>query len=69
VAVPDEQLPVLLPDLRGQDLAPGGVSPLAGAADWSPPSAQCAAAGAPDTTRWTVVDSSWYFLRYCSPHF
>src|SRR5580692_11624891 len=34
VPVPDEQLPVLLPDLRGQDLAPKGVSPLAAAEDW-----------------------------------
>src|SRR4029077_2305755 len=34
VPVPDEQLPVVLPDLRGQDLAPRGVSPLAAASDW-----------------------------------
>ena len=31
VAVPDEQLPVLLPDLRGDELAPKGQSPLAAA--------------------------------------
>ena len=31
VAVPDDQLPVELPDLRGQDLVPKGVSPLAAA--------------------------------------
>ena len=31
VAVPDEQLPVELPDLRGADLQPKGVSPLASA--------------------------------------
>ena len=31
VPVPDDQLPVVLPDLRGQDLAPKGVSPLAAA--------------------------------------
>src|SRR5579859_7286961 len=34
VPVPDAELPVLLPDLRGQDLAPHGVSPLAAATDW-----------------------------------
>ncbi|MBD4652009.1 leucine--tRNA ligase, partial [Xanthomonas citri pv. citri] len=30
VPVPDEQLPVKLPDLRGAELAPKGTSPLAG---------------------------------------
>ncbi len=34
VPVPDDQLPVELPDLRGADLAPKGISPLAAASDW-----------------------------------
>ena len=34
VAVPDDQLPVVLPDLRGADLKPKGVSPLAAATGW-----------------------------------
>ncbi|MDM8515242.1 leucine--tRNA ligase [Desulfobacterales bacterium HSG16] len=69
VPVPDEDLPIKLPE--DVNLLEGGKSPL-GSLDYFNKT-QCPVCGREDAARETdtmdtFVESSWYFERYCSPH-
>ena len=70
VAVPEDQLPILLPDVEKYEPTGTGESPLAAIEDWVNTSCpECGGAAKRETNtmpQW--AGSCWYFLRYTSPH-
>jgi len=70
VPVPENELPLLLPNVESYEPTDNGESPLAKMTDWV--NTTCPHCGGPahretDTMpQW--AGSSWYFLRYCDPH-
>jgi leucyl-tRNA synthetase len=70
VPVPQEELPLTLPDVDSYEPTDSGDSPLAKITDWvntTCPKCQNPAKRETDTMpQW--AGSSWYFLRYCDPH-
>ncbi|MBR2343842.1 MAG: leucine--tRNA ligase [Clostridia bacterium] len=70
VTVPEEELPLELPDVESYEPTENGESPLSLMTDWVKckcPVCGGAAERETDTMpQW--AGSSWYFLRYCDPH-
>ena len=70
VPVPEEELPLVLPQVDSYELTDDGESPLSKMTDWvntKCPKCGCDAKRETDTMpQW--AGSSWYFLRYMDPH-
>ncbi len=70
VPLPEEQLPLLLPEVSSYEPTDNGESPLATMTDWVNTTCPCCGGPAQRETdtmpQW--AGSSWYFLRYMDPH-
>ncbi len=70
VAVPDDQLPVELPEVKSYQPTGEGTSVLASVEDWV--NVECPKCGGPAKRETDTMDgfacSSWYFLRFADPH-
>ena len=70
VAIPEEQLPLELPNVHTYEPTDNGESPLAHMTDWVNTTCPCCGGPAKRETdtmpQW--AGSSWYFLRYMDPH-
>ena len=70
VALPESELPLLLPNVESYEPTDNGESPLAKMTDWvNTTCPHCGGAATRETdTMPQWAGSSWYFLRYCDPH-
>ncbi len=70
VPVPEDQLPVLLPNVENYEPTDDGESPLSTMTDWVNTTCPCCGGPAKRETdtmpQW--AGSSWYFIRYTDPH-
>jgi leucyl-tRNA synthetase len=70
VPVPENELPLLLPEVESYEPTETGESPLANMTDWV--NTTCPKCGGPGTRETDTMPqwagSSWYFLRYTDPH-
>ncbi len=68
--LPEDQLPLLLPDVESYEPTDDGESPLSKMTDWVNTTCPCCGGPARRETdtmpQW--AGSSWYFLRYMDPH-